>query len=168
MNKVLRIHSADNVLVALTNLQKNETVFLNEPYVVIDNIPAKHKFFSVDLLEGEKVIMYGVTIGTVTRNVCKGERLTVNNIQHAAQPYSFNNKKYNWVPPDVSHFANRTFNGYHRADGQVGTANYWLFIPTVFCENRNLDVIKEALVNELGYGVSEKYKTYTRRIIAGI
>jgi altronate hydrolase len=46
----------------------------------------------------------------------------------------------------------------------VGTANYWLFIPMVFCENRNLDVIKEAMWNELGYAVTDKYKSFTRQL----
>jgi altronate hydrolase len=55
--------------------------------------------------------------------------------------------------------------GYHRPDGRVGTANYWLFVPTVFCENRNMDVIREALQKELGYGQSEKYKNYTRQLV---
>jgi altronate hydrolase len=55
--------------------------------------------------------------------------------------------------------------GYHRNDGSVGTANYWLFIPTVFCENRNLDVIKEALYNELGYAVTDKYKSFTKSLL---
>ncbi|RZK93000.1 MAG: altronate dehydratase, partial [Pedobacter sp.] len=72
---------------------------------------------------------------------------------------------YEWHAPDVAKFAGRTFNGYHRADGKVGTANYWLFIPTVFCENRNLDVIREALHNELGYAVTAKYKNYTHHLI---
>jgi altronate hydrolase len=47
----------------------------------------------------------------------------------------------------------------------VGTANYWLFIPTVFCENRNLDVIREAMQNELGYAVTQKYKSYTHHLV---
>jgi altronate hydrolase len=47
----------------------------------------------------------------------------------------------------------------------VGTANYWLFIPTVFCENRNLDVIREALHNELGYAVTDKYKQFTHHLM---
>jgi len=58
--------------------------------------------------------------------------------------------------------------GYHRSDGRVGTANYWLFIPTVFCENRNLDVIREALHNELGYAVTDKYKRYTHQLIEAL
>ena len=76
--------------------------------------------------------------------------MTTANTHHAAGDYSYRNTKISWQKPDVSKFVNRTFNGYKRSDGRVGTANYWLFIPTVFCENRNLDVIKEALWNELG------------------
>ena len=72
---------------------------------------------------------------------------------------------YNWVAPPVSAFENRTFKGYHRSDGKVGTANYWLFMPTVFCENRNLDVIKEALHNELGYAVTGDFKRYTHQLV---
>ena len=74
-------------------------------------------------------------------------------------------RKMQWAPPDTRAFLNRTFNGYHRSDGRVGTANYWLFIPTVFCENRNLDVIREALHNELGYAVTDKYKSYTHQLL---
>ena len=78
--------------------------------------------------------------------------MTTRNVHHATTDYHYRGKTYSWQSPDVSRFAHRTFNGYHRSDGRVGTANYWLFIPMVFCENRNLDVIKEALQNELGYG----------------
>jgi altronate hydrolase len=65
----------------------------------------------------------------------------------------------------VSKFANRTFMGYKRSDGRVGTANYWLFVPMVFCENRNLDIIKEALHKELGYAISDKYNRFTRLLL---
>ena len=58
----------------------------------------------------------------------------------------------------MSKFKDKTFMGYHRQDGKVGTANYWLVIPMVFCENRNLEVLREALVNELGYGRNQNKK----------
>ncbi len=70
--------------------------------------------------------------------------MTVDNTKHAADNYAYRNYQYQWTPPDVSLFKDRTFNGYRRDDGKWGTANYWLFMPTVFCENRNLDVIREA------------------------
>ena len=55
--------------------------------------------------------------------------------------------------------------GYHRQDGKVGTANYWLVIPMVFCENRNLEVLREALVNELGYGRNQNKKVEVSKLI---
>ena len=42
--------------------------------------------------------------------------------------------------------------GYHRADGRVGNMNYWLVIPLVFCENRNVDLLQKLLEKSLGYG----------------
>ncbi len=163
---VLKIHRDDNVLVALMNLKKGETVFFeNEQYILQENIDAKHKFFTRDMQPGDKVIMYGVLVGTAQAFIPKGGWMSTANVKHAAEPYSYRAVNYEWTPPDVSKFAGRTFNGYHRSNGDVGTANYWLFIPTVFCENRNLDVIREALHNELGYAVTDKYKQYTHQLI---
>ncbi len=91
--------------------------------------------------------------------------MTTTNIKHAADPYDYHGSSYKWQPPDVSKFKDRTFNGYHRSNGKVGTANYWLFVPTVFCENRNMDVIREAMQNELGYAIVDKYKNYTHQLV---
>lgn len=162
---VLKIHPKDNVLVALKNLAKGEEIAYNgTSYRMQENIPAKHKFFMHDMQPGEGVIMYGVLVGKTQQSVVAGSRVTTENVKHAAGPYEYRGIKYTWHPPDVSEFKNRTFNGYRRKDGRVGTANYWLFIPTVFCENRNLDVIREALHNELGYAVTDKYKQFTHQL----
>ncbi len=164
--RVLKVHPNDNVLVALTNLEKGETVlYKDEAFILQNNIGAKHKFFIKDLEAGDSVIMYGVLVGKAQEFIPTGGLMTTSNIKHAADPYAYRGFKYEWKAPDVSKYKNKTFNGYHRADGRVGTANYWLFIPTVFCENRNLDVIREALHNELGYGVTDKYKQYTHQLV---
>ena len=60
----------------------------------------------------------------------------------------------------------RTFNGYHRADGSVGTANYWIVIPLVFCENRNIQVMKEALVDKLGYKKAKSYENEVEQLMS--
>ncbi|MBL0307820.1 MAG: altronate dehydratase [Chitinophagaceae bacterium] len=165
-HKVLKVHPRDNVIVALTNLSKGETIsFEGADYLLQEDIPAKHKFFMQDMKTGDEVIMYGVLVGKAQMNIAKGSRMSTENIKHAAEPYAFRNAKFEWQAPDVSRFSGRTFNGYHRKDGRVGTANYWLFIPTVFCENRNLDVIREAMHNELGYAVTDKYKQYTHHLL---
>ncbi len=165
-HKVLKVHPKDNVIVALTSLSKGETIsFEGVDYLLPEEIPAKHKFFMQDMKTGDEVIMYGVLVGKAQMNIAKGSRMSTENIKHAAEPYAYRNAKFEWQAPDVSKFSGRTFSGYHRKDGRVGTANYWLFIPTVFCENRNLDVIREAMHNELGYAVTDKYKQYTHHLL---
>ena len=165
-HRVLKVHPDDNVIVALANLAKGETIsFEGEEFILQDNIDAKHKFFTKDLQTGDAIIMYGVLVGKAQCPIPRGGLMTTTNTKHAAEPFAYREAKIAWQAPDTSRFKGRTFNGYHRSDGRVGTANYWLFIPTVFCENRNLDVIREALHNELGYAVSDKYKSYTQQLI---
>ncbi len=162
---VLKVHPKDNVIVALRDLEKAEIIaFEGSSYEMQEKVQAKHKFYTENLLKGSEVIMYGVLVGKVQYDVKKGGLMTTENLHHAADPYAYRKAEYKWTAPDVSTYAGRTFNGYHRTDGRVGTANYWLFIPTVFCENRNLDVIREAMHNELGYAVTDKYKRYTRML----
>ncbi|WDF68820.1 altronate dehydratase family protein [Sphingobacterium oryzagri] len=166
-SRILKIHPKDNVLVALQDLSKGEQiVFEGISYTLQDNIPAKHKFFMQDMAPATEIYMYGVLVGKAQSFIPQGGLMTTDNTKHAADPYAFRPYNYHWEAPDVSRFVDRTFNGYLRSDGRVGTANYWLFIPTVFCENRNLDVIKEALYDELGYSVTGKYRAFTHELLA--
>ncbi|RYY66347.1 MAG: altronate dehydratase, partial [Chitinophagaceae bacterium] len=164
-NRILRINAKDNVLVALQDLEKGTGISYEDVAVELqETIPAKHKFYINDMKAGDEVTMYGVLVGKVQQDVKAGSRMSTENLKHASEPYSYRASDFQWQAPDVSEFQSLRFNGYHRNDGRVGTANYWLFIPTVFCENRNLDVIKEALHNQLGYGVTGKYKSYVQQL----
>lgn len=163
---VIKVHTIDNVLVALKDLKKGDIVNWEGVSIVLtEDVTGKHKIFTEDLSVGDKIIMYGVTVGTAAVPVLKGALMTVENTKHATDQFSYKGSHFNWTAPDVSKYLHRTFKGYHRNDGNIGTANYWLFIPTVFCENRNLDVIKEALHNELGYANTEKYNAYTHELV---
>jgi altronate hydrolase len=161
----LKIHPGDNVVVALKDMSAGAPVAFNGySFALAEDVKAKHKFFLQDMNKDDEVIMYGTLVGKIQCNVSKGQAMTTHNTKHAAGKYSYRANQYQWQPPDISRFLSRTFNGFKRNDGRVGTANYWLFIPTVFCENRNLDVIKEAMWNELGYAVTDRYKSFTRQM----
>jgi len=165
-NLVVKMHPKDNVLVALTDLAKGENISFNEEsFLLQDAIKAKHKFYTNNLIAGDEVVMYGVLVGKAQYTVAKGSLMTTENIKHAADPYTYRHIDFKWQAPDISKYQHKTFNGYKRTDGRVGTANYWLFVPTVFCENRNMDVIREALQNELGYAVTDKYIQYTHQLL---
>lgn len=165
-HRVTKVHPDDNVLVALANLQKGETIFYNgNQYTVAEPIPAKHKFVIEALQPGDAITMYGVLVGKAQNPIPKGGLISTTNIKHASNGYQVGERKLSWPKPDVSKFLNKTFLGFHRADGKVGTANYWLVIPMVFCENRNLDVLRESLVNELGYGRNVTNKLQVSNLI---
>ena len=164
--KVLRIHTGDNVLVALRDLSKGEVIsFDNDHYVLQDDIAAKHKFAMIDLDPGNEIKMYGVLVGKATEPVQRGGLITTNNIKHASNENYSKQRQYDWSPPDIEKWKNLTFQGFLRSDGRVGTANYWLFVPTVFCENRNLDYIKDALLQQLGYAPSHKYRKAVSKLV---
>ncbi|WP_316803785.1 altronate dehydratase family protein [Pedobacter nototheniae] len=165
MNTVIKINNHDNVLVALTNLNRGDVIrYDGINYTLQSDVPAKHKFFMQDMYSGSEVFMYGVLVGKTQHDLAAGSIMNTENTKHAAEPYAYRNVNYKWQAPDVTKFKERSFQGYHRSNGQVGTANYWLFIPTVFCENRNLNIIKDALYNALGYAVDDKYKHYANQL----
>ena len=165
-HRVTKVHPDDNVLVALTNLEEGEKIkFDGDEYQLPNRVPAKHKFVITDLQPGDEVKMYGVLVGKAEKTIPKGGVITTSNLKHAANGFSIGERKFQWKKPDVSKFQNKTFLGYHRADGKVGTANYWLVIPLVFCENRNMEVLREALVNELGYGRNQVNKIEVSKLI---
>jgi altronate hydrolase len=166
---ILKVHPADNVLVALTDLKPGEEVtYEGATYKAAEFIPAKHKFAINDMQAGDKVIMYGVLVGKTQSFIPKGGLLTTGNIKHAASGFQSEVHHHDWHKPDVSRFADKTFNGYHRADGSVGTANYWLVVPMVFCENRNVEVLQEALIKPLGYGRKKSYELKAQNLIEKI
>ena len=153
--KILKIHTKDNVLVALSDLKKGEEIsFENKLYTLQNTINSKHKFVTEDIPKGGFVYMYGVLVGKATRFIPKGGKIYTGNLVHETEKYAVNNtdKKKVWKSPDLSKFTDKTFNGYHRKNGTVGTENNWLVIPLVFCQNRNIDVLKHSLVEKLGFG----------------
>ncbi|WNJ20075.1 altronate dehydratase family protein [Pontibacter sp. G13] len=151
---ILRVHPEDNLIVALQDLSAGMEVALPGGKVVLqETIPAKHKFAEVDFQPGDAIYMYGITVGVATQAIAAGSRITIDNISHHTDGVDAEAGAFQWQAPDVSAFEGRTFEGFHRADGQVGTRNYWLVIPLVFCENRNIEVIKDTMLEALGYGV---------------
>ncbi|UEG52433.1 altronate dehydratase family protein [Mucilaginibacter daejeonensis] len=162
----LQIHPHDNVLVALADLTAGTIINFNGHDILLtDNVAAKHKFTIQPLDTGAEVFMYGVLVGKASKPIPLGGPITVDNLEHASEDFKMGSRKIDWQQPDVSAFQERTFMGYHRADGSVGTANYWLVIPLVFCENRNINVLKDALSAKLGFAKPRGYENEVDSLI---
>jgi altronate hydrolase len=158
-NTVLKLDPNDNVLIALTDLKKGSLVdFGGGTYTLATDVAAKHKFVLHDLAPGELVFMYGVRVGKAVAAIRQGEVITTRNICHDVSQFHEDHDAYQWHPPKIDKWQQRTFLGFRRPDGQVGTRNYWLVLPLVFCENRNLGVLKQAFEEELGFAAPQIYR----------
>ncbi len=165
--KFLKIHPSDNAIIALCDLNKGEDVSIeNRTLHLVQAVKAKHKFAEKDLKEGDTITMYGGVVGQANRPIKQGELLTVANVFHKTEVFGQRKQLLDWDKPNISKFIESTFLGYHRSDGQVGTRNYWVVIPLVFCENRNVSVMKNAFLEELGFTRPNKYKQYVRNLVS--
>lgn len=163
--KTLQIHPKDNVLVALQDLAAGDIIeHKDEKITLKDTVPAKHKFTINELKKGDQVYMYGGIVGKALSTIPPGGVLSTQNVTHEAEDFGQKKGDYQWEAPDISRFKDKTFKGYHRPDGQVGTGNYWLVVPMVFCENRNVDIIKGAFLEELGFGNPNPFKKMVREM----
>lgn len=161
--KFLQINPSDNLLVALQDLKAGTIITHGGDEITLqDDIAAKHKFTTEAISKGGNAYMYGVLVGHASQDIPKGGLIHTFNLHHASQDFAGKLKEYTWTSPDVEKFKHRTFNGYHRADGQVGTQNYWLVIPLVFCENRNIELLKNAFIQGLGF---QKNDSVTEQVI---
>ena len=166
MHNVLQLDPRDNVLIALTDLQRGETVeHSGKQYTLVAGVPAKHKFATEDLPTGASVTMYGVLVGKILRPVRRGELLTTANVHHEAAEYHERAGEYHWNAPNTSRWKQGRFMGYRRSDGQVGTRNFWLVVPLVFCENRNILNLKQAFEEELGFARPQLYRQQVAELV---
>ncbi len=163
VRNVLKLDPRDNAIVALAPLPAGTSIASDGvAFLLAENVPAKHKFAAQDFEIGSEIIMYGVLVGKASQKIARGQLLSTANVRHDAAPYSRRKIDLHWTPPDVSRWKSRAFLGYRRADGQVGTRNYWIVLPLVFCENRNLAVLKRALEEELGFARPQSYQQFVR------
>jgi altronate hydrolase len=166
--RVLRMDPRDNLVIALVSIERGQRITVDGNAVdLISNVPEKHKFVTEDRAVGEEVRMYGITVGKATKPIAKGEIVSTLNVTHATSGFHEKSRTYSWTAPDVSRWRSRTFLGYHRSDGQVGTRNYWLVVPLVFCENRNILAMKEAFEEELGFAAPRPYRRFVSDLVAG-
>lgn len=163
-HKFLKIHPSDNVLVALTDLKAGEKI--GPSLQLVDDVPAKHKFVEKSMQPDDEITMYGVLVGKAMKSIPAGGAIGTHNVKHKSSEFAGKSETFRWTAPDVSRWKDKTFQGFHRTDGQVGTANYWLVIPLVFCENRNVNVIRDAFEEELGFAKPDAYKNYVREMVS--
>ncbi|MBC2456440.1 MULTISPECIES: UxaA family hydrolase [Clostridium] len=146
MKEIIKINEKDNVVVALRDLSKSEIIEVeNKKIEIKEDIKRGHKVAISDFKVNDNVIKYGYPIGHAIKDISIGEWIHTHNIKtnlDGIMEYNFNQQL-----KQVS-IGNRnlTFDGYKRANGNVGIRNELWIVPTVGC------------VNGIGERIIEKFK----------
>lgn len=148
--EVLQVHPRDNVLVALRDLQAGETVDSpGRQLCVRSAVPRGHKLAATAIAAGAAVRKYGWPIGLAREDIAPGEHVHTHNLATALTGH----EDYSYTPraaavPQRSADA-RTFHGYLRRDGRVGTRNELWVLCTVGCVARTAQRIAEIAAQRL-------------------
>ncbi|KQO20972.1 altronate hydrolase [Flavobacterium sp. Leaf82] len=164
--KLIKVHPTDNVAVALVNLSAGEVInFEGEDVTVETDVKMKHKIAMVPFNVGDRIIMYGVLVGKASARIERGGLLSTSNVKHESDKVTGKTETIGWNAPNIDKWKDRTWQGYHREDGQVGTENVWLFFPLVFCENRNIEILKDIFEKELMKPKENDYQLLLRSLV---
>jgi altronate hydrolase len=134
MSSTVRLHPDDDVAIAKQRLAPGTTIDTEVgPVALAADVPAGHKIAVRSRATGEPVRRYGQIIGFATVPIAPGEHVHRHNLGAGALHQRFEvaveGKPTRYHTPSEM----RTFDGYLRPDGRVGTRNYILVVPTVNC-----------------------------------
>ncbi len=143
----IRLNADDNVAIAKQEIVAGTLFEMSnaESLLILDTIPVGHKFALEPIAEGSPVRRYGYPIGNATWSIFPGRWVHTHNlaIGDIRQAYD-----YQVVDPWVPQPSSRTFMGYWRADGRVGTRNYVAVVATVNCAAKTATAIARAFPAE--------------------
>lgn len=81
-SRLLKLSPGDNVLVTTSTLKAGETILLNGESVILPaQLPLGHKLAAREVAPGEKVIKYGVPIGSATQLIAPGSWVHTHNLK---------------------------------------------------------------------------------------
>nr|WP_295675448.1 altronate dehydratase family protein [uncultured Intestinibacter sp.] len=149
MKDFIKINIKDNIVVALKDINKGETIEVDSKKITLkEDVKRGHKIAIEDIKEGSDAIKYGYEIGHATKNITSGEWVHTHNLKtnlDGIKDYEFNKTSYEC---DIEQ-RNLTFEGYEREDGNIGIRNELWIVPTVGCVNGIADRIIERFKEEV-------------------
>ena len=134
----VQLNKADEVAVAKTALAAGSELRSNGKVIRVRQlVPAGHKVALRRVRLGHPVHRYGQVIGFATQGVEPGEHVHSHNLAVAEGPLSLDYAFCSEASPVsfVSKAARRTFLGFRRQDGRVGTRNYVAVLASVNCSS---------------------------------
>ncbi|MBO0869216.1 MAG: altronate dehydratase [Micromonosporaceae bacterium] len=127
------LRDGDDVAVATRDLAAGTAVQVGSTQLTLTGtVPRGHKVALRTVPRGTPVHKYGQQIGVATLDIAAGDHVHTHNLGMLDVDRSYEFGTARWAPPPPAG-PPRTFQGYHRADGRVGTRNYVAILTSVNC-----------------------------------
>ena len=131
--RTIRMQASDNVAIVANDGGLPAGTVLADGLVLVEGVPQGHKVALVDLLDGDAVIRYGVTIGYANGAIPRGSWIS-EKVLHMPAARSLDDLPVGThavaaFPPLEGY----TFEGFRNRDGSVGTRNVLAVTSTVQC-----------------------------------
>src|SRR3989304_9247452 len=160
----IRMSGHDNVAVAKNDINKDTVIQLNGAKIPVEDvIPKGHRFSLSDIKTGDFVLQYGYPFG-LSKGVKRGQIINKRNVD------TYSNNGFESLANEIfkanrtvqknkqrnNTQINKTFRGYKKDKGRVGTRNYYLIVPTSLCAS---DIaVKIAYSLDISKALKKKYK----------
>jgi len=171
----IRLHVSDNIVVALRDLKIDEELS-GISVGLRQSVKQGHKVAAQPIARGQNVIRYGQIIGVASHPIEVGDHVHTHNLKMGEHDldYAFSTE----VRAVDAAIEAKSFMGYHRDDGRVGTRNYLGILTSVNCSGSVARFIADAaeksdwladcshidgvmpIVHGTGCGMSAKHEGY--------
>lgn len=150
MKGFLQINKNDNIILALRDFKKEESVIVNESKIQLrEDIKRGHKIALKEIREQEHIIKYGFPIGHSLGLILPGELVHTHNMKTNLS----GTQNYEYIPKQTQNpykAEKRVFKGYKRENGNVGVRNELWIVPTVGCVNGIAEKIIKRFEKQVG------------------
>ncbi len=154
MREPLLLHPDDDVRV-LTERAVAGTVFGADSTPLEKPVATGHKIARHAIVTGANIRKFGQVIGVASADIAAGEHVHVHNCAFAANAASYEvGADLTLAKAAVPQVPERSFKGYQRSNGQVGTRNMIALIATVNC---SATVIRQAAERINRSGILDQY-----------
>lgn len=148
MQSMIKIHTKDNVAVALRDLAAGEAIeWDGQAITLAQDVVRGHKFALEPIAAGQMIVKYGLPIGHALVAIASGEHIHSQNAKTNLSDLD----NYHYQPEFQTlptQAADREVQIYRRCNGEVGIRNELWIVPTVGCVNAVARQIQQRFLKE--------------------
>src|SRR3954452_4469118 len=143
-NAAILLNRQDNIAIARILVSPGQRIQIGDTsFNASETIQPGHKLAVSNIAAGDPVFRYGEVIGFARVAIPAGSHVHEHNLQFRAVDHAFDIE----APRSDPQTHTRTFRGFLRDDGRVGTRNYIAVVAASNCAAHTVDLVERSFAN---------------------